>query len=773
MFHKALPEPDADDAPAELASLSDAPILSGRSGPIDPAGRNGGSVMRDRAAGGAGSGEDPLHFGEIDGVLELVADGPTGVLDGPRTPPDAAVEMASLRRELEETRAELNQVRASAGEAPAWLGMTLLGMNPVRRLTALDSAISEKSRELKQLRLEVSSARDVARRMNSSKAEIGRLEGIRVGLQERIAELEDAERSFGERARKLARLKEEEQTLRESVDKLQGWMRRLQNDVDGYEAVIPMELEKLATCRRERDGVVSQLESERVALAELRGELQSLSSCREAEAVETEAVRSQLDQLRETLGAERSGFEDLTREVNELRSVVATLQQEKNEAESRRNAYRDQGDRLCAAAQEVEAKCLIETRKLEELTGQVSRFVKEHGEAQSGVEQARAELGDLSARVKVESEKLAALEGVVRERERTVADLAALRGAVEELDEMRRMGQDEVEALDLSLARSRESLTALQAETDRHEKQERQAREKAAGERQRLEELESAVAERETKLSRHAVELEAMQARREKLTEEIEEAAGERERLGKQCAIREEELAAQRDSLAALQSRFGSLQSMAATRQRELKEAEGRLNDLKTGHEEVIQTHRSQLEKLLGKVSEANTALEVIGDRIAFEEARGEAFEGERRVELAALESVRDGLQEEIAERHRELSDLEAGVSQYREFLGGLEERYRELEASFQSRMDELQSARVKAEDDLATKLCLVNETSAKLDFLLAQKRDLGEAMADCERVVALKERAAERLRHFEDRERDLHERITRLEKKSMSLSRS
>jgi chromosome segregation protein len=335
------------------------------------------------------------------------------------------------------------------------------------------------------------------------------------------------------------------------------------------------------------------------------------------------------------------------------------------------------------------------------------------------------------------------------------------------------MGQDELEALDLSLARSREDLTILQAETDRHEKEERLAREKAAGERQRLEELESAVAERETKLSRHAVELEAIQVRRQKLAEEIEEAAGERERLGKQCAIRGEELAAQRESLAELQSRFGCLQSMAATRQQELKEAEVRLNDLKIEHEEVIQTHRAQLEKLLGKVSEANTALEVIGDRVASEEARGEALEEERRVELAALESVRDGLQEEIAERHRELSDLEAGVSQYREFLGELEERYRELETSFQSRMDELQSARVKAEDDLATKLSLVNETSAKLDFLLAQKRDLSEAMADCERVVALKDRAAERLRHFEDRERDLHERITRLEKKSMSLSRS
>ena len=776
MFHDNLPESDPTSSTADPASIHTMPD-SDSLDLTSPAARHNASPFGQRNAPGSNPGDDPLHFGEIDDVLELVADGETGVLDGPRTPPS---EIDSLRRELQETRAELNRVKSSAGEAPAWLGLSLLGGNPAKKLQGTELAIAEKTRELKQLKMQIASAREVAREMDAAKAKVTQLEETRATLQQNIAELQNAEATFADRAKKLERLKEEETTLRESIDRLQRWVQRLQSDVDGYEAVIPMESEKLATCRRERDAVAAEIESGRAALSALLGELEVLQSRRDAQTSEVEAAQRDLNALVELRDSERVAAEVLTLQVTDLRSELATLRQETAEAEAARDAFRDQGDRLCVALQEVEAKQAAETKKLDELTAQVIQRTKDRAEAEASAEEARAALREIQDREQAERENLAKLQSecaareaqlaglqadlaaVELKRDAVLAEVTALRDSVNDLEEMRQLGSKELDTLDGTLARRREELTGLQAEILSKEEDARRARELVAQEQGRLDELNAKLAQSEAECSLCASEIEELRFSREKLVEEIEDATEDRVRLTKQCAAREDELASQRASLAELQTSFARLQAVANTREQELQAAEARLKSVTAEQERTIQAHTAQLDEVIAKVDEANTALEAITERVASEQARYEAIEADR-----------EQLLEQIAERGREQSELEAGIAQHREFLRGLEAQYRDLEASFQLRMDDLQSARNKAEDDLAAKVALLTATAAKVDDLQAQKCDLSDALADYERILALRDRATERLRRSEDRERELYDRIATLEKKAMSLRRA
>jgi len=209
-----------------------------------------GGTGRLRNSPPAGASDDPLHFGEMDDVLELVADGETGILDDRRASledfQNVETEVDSLRRELQTARAELSRLRQAGMEGAGWFGLNLLGGNPSRRLEGMEAAIAVKANELKQLKAQIASARDVARETEAAKAKVTQLEETRASLQRQVEELQNAEASFADRARKLERFKEEESKLRDSIDRLKGWVERLQKDVDGYEAVLPVEAEKLS-----------------------------------------------------------------------------------------------------------------------------------------------------------------------------------------------------------------------------------------------------------------------------------------------------------------------------------------------------------------------------------------------------------------------------------------------------------------------------------------------------------------------------------------------
>jgi len=105
--------------------------------------------------------------------------------------------------------------------------------------------------------------------------------------------------------------------------------------------------------------------------------------------------------------------------------------------------------------------------------------------------------------------------------------------------------------------------------------------------------------------------------------------------------------------------------------------------------------------------------------------------------------------------------------------LSGLEHQFKDLETSYQLRMEELQATRNKAEDELAVKITALDEAAARVDQLESAKRELAEVSADYEKTLTLKERADERLRRSEDRERELYDRIVALEREPRACAGS
>jgi chromosome segregation ATPase len=762
-------EPDALDDSLELIAL-DLPVRGLRdTGNPTPSGEDPGA--------------DPLHFGEIDDELELVAEGETGILDGPRAS-GPVPELDALRKELEESRAELIRLKTGGSDGridvPGWLGLGLLAGNPSRRLQGTEAALFEKSRELKDLKRQIAEARTSIRELEAAAAEVERLTESRDHLQTQIDELQDFERSFADRAKRLERAREEESKLRDSIDRLQDWLLHLQKDRDSYEAILPVEREKLAQCREELGIASVEVDSAKDILQSLRSEISALQTQKDALTADHDRANTELEELTTLCRAEREHSTMLAHDVAGLESRLAEVQIEISSAEVSRDTLRAQGDRLCVALQEIEAQQSKERAKLEELTTQAFVQEKELTDAKSLAADANLRL---EALVQKETEQLALLTeleaqtagervtlGYVQEAtdraksERDMAreETARLRSQLEELAEMRDLGTKELESLDESLTSRRQDLGTLESEIEAAEVSRTERLAEAEAAREELAQVESTLQVRRDDLNRCVTELDARTLDHEQLCTDIAEASADKARLTKQCAARDEELAAKHETLEVVMANLVRLQGLVDAREAELTGLEARIKALHVEQDNTVRLHREELETVLNKVDQGHAALEALSERAAVQEA-----------EVARLDSSAADLREQITSRINERDSLEAGITQKREFLGSLEQRFSELETSFQLRMEELQATRNRTEDDLAAKIASLDAAAGRLSELDSAKRDLAEVSADYDRILTLRDRAEERLRRNEERERELHERITALDQRAAELRRT
>jgi chromosome segregation ATPase len=640
--------------------------------------------------------------------------------------------------------------------------------------------LEEKQRELKDLKRQIADARAEVHVLKSLIIEVQSLDGTRAALHEQVRELQDCERSFADRAKRLERLKDDESEVRASIDRLQQWLQKLQQDKDGYEAMLPVEEQKLAICRQDLADTCLEIETAHAKLNGLQAGVEALQQQKADATAEFETARADLTELTNRCADQQERSSNLAQDISAMEGRLSTLETEIASAELERDSLRDQGDRLSVALQGIRTEQTAELAKLDELSAQTTARTKEcaaatalAAEATATLEALRTQeaeqrsvLAELDAEASAERATLADLREeqsiVSGERDQAREEVLTLNSQLTELAEMRQLGTKDLEALDATLASRRTSLLDTE-EQIRQTEQLRDERQLEAEEaKANLIEVEEELLAMQSDRDRCGAELESLRTQREQLLTEIEEATSDKERLTMQCSARDEELAAKHASLESIMGNLVGLQSLVSTREGELSELESRIKTRQAGDEARLRQHREELDTVLGKVAEATSALEAVTERVAHQEA-----------EIAHLDTTAADLRDQVASRIRERDRLEAGITQKREFLGSLEQQFPELETSFQRRMGELQVVRDRTEEELAAKITSLDAATNRLTELDAAKRDLGDVTADYNRTLALRTRAAERLRQTEDREQQLHERIIDLERRASDLRKS
>ncbi|MEW6072081.1 MAG: chromosome segregation protein SMC [Planctomycetota bacterium] len=302
--------------------------------------------------------------------------------------------------------------------------------------------------------------------------------------------------------------------------------------------------------------------------------------------------------------------------------------------------------------------------------GRIARAAAARLEARGALETARARGADLEGALALARHAAAEVDG---ERRRTEEELAAARRLGAELEER-------FELASAALGRAEERRAALETEVETLGREESEARVEAAGVGERRE----AARARGAELARVETDLQAeLERARELAADHAANAARGREEA--------EALAAQRTAILAQR---GELEERLAELRRREREGRGAIEELGRRREAIT----AELEALLGELAERR--LEEQRRALALDEVRRRA---EADFGIAAAALLDDLAPVEELAAPGALEALAAAVAELRE------------------RMDKLGPVNVEAVAEL-------EGVTSRLDFLLAQRRDLAEA---------------------------------------------
>lgn len=479
-------------------------------------------------------------------------------------------ELDRLRADNEALRADLASGSAEAGsaieQAEARAGdleerLANAEKQAMEEQQAAAARLGELEAELATLREERDSERQASADADSRRSELQQaldeLKSDNAALQNRLAE--DLERGSAESAEREQRLQQERDAARRQVETLQAELDEQAGNSGETERVQAAEIARLQSLLDERGteeaGRVAELQSELADLQQHYREMQSAEAGRESEGDEKLAqLRDELSELRQqleerdlALSAARSEQAELIEALNTAGAERETLQLALSEKDDEQARLVDLENQVAEAIRSHERELLAHEQAQRELREQLDAEMARREAA----EHTAATLGDGAT---AGSEEPSSLR---EERDALLAELAVrdseveqLRGVIEEYVDQIRAAQDVDDASEIGALRSelemvreqairdvakmREQLAA--AETQKRRLQEADGREAISMEsmRQRIEELEASLAERQRDIAaaeeaRHMLEdsLEDANAQLDQVTRQLENAREE------------------------------------------------------------------------------------------------------------------------------------------------------------------------------------------------------------------------------------------------------
>uniref|UniRef100_A0A0G4GTD4 Uncharacterized protein n=1 Tax=Chromera velia CCMP2878 TaxID=1169474 RepID=A0A0G4GTD4_9ALVE len=628
---------------------------------------------------------------------------------------------AAAERERDEARhsasAAVSRLEAGLQSARGDLGTR---EEEVRRLSSdLEATVREKDTLSDGLRTATGAVEETQRRLDEYQRELGAVRRENGSLVERLERQEqqaaEAESRQRDRDAEFVEARRSAEVLRETVE---GCERRLRESEEVAERTAAEHKRVVAGVKEEKEMAQEECERLRTRLAALQHQSTIAESARaeqdsklgllyrEKEVLEEKALRLQAKMdAAEAEGSRRTS--DLeARFASALSRLQTRIQEEKRRS-----------DRLEESVLAERQRSETERRQAAESREEAARA---RAEAESAFDRARVATAAETMRLQsaLQSEKEERMRVTEKER-RARDDLAVLR---EEVSDLQRRTEADVEAASARHAAAVSSLRAAAAESERQR-----------------ETLSVSLKERESELRAANLELQALQGVESRLA--ASEASAKQAQM--QVAVKDRVLDDQAEQIRTLQERL----RVAQQEQAELTGAADRRLTERI-RREVEEEWREEVEGERERALRMETRYEEEIDRLqtGLEEAlqRAEAAEGRTKEAETAVES-RESL---LAAVQEELSSLQSQVRRQKEqtekeFEGKIEEAEQRAQQALarvgllSTEVEEVRQARDAALADLAAARGRVERREAEMRVLISEAERSRQAAATRSRQIA------------------------------------
>lgn len=659
---------------------------------------------------------------------------------------EEAVRKAENHDAFESRIAELEERLADReGELTHTRGELTRSESEVARLVG---ELEHSSAEIAQLKEDLDEARDLDRRRHSLQAELNdachEMYDVRTALNHRLEEIELLEARLDE----LEAVEEEKEALEERLRETRKALSELQISHDENNAELKKrdaQMEELEVIIDDRTVEVDELSTE---LRQKRDQIRVLKDTLAEKEGELEALAFESRTFTEKLSAKTIFLEDQSRRVADLEKALSNRYAELNEIRSKHDEEAKAARYHAARADQVEAE-------LERRIGEFEVSDRKIADAEQALDQARAEIEQLSHRLEESEDAVGELQeqlrAVSREKDDTLRDLEQATRRIEELERAATSREERIAAVEEEWNRGIEQSRDLERELER-----------LNGALQRSEQERDGAREEQSKL---AAELEASQeegrrlGRRiadferdmEKLRTEVEEAHQRREEaqtsvehlearlhssdqrvleLSGQIEEQEAQLSHSRERADEIESAFAEKDAELARLREEAEEIRSQLQrklDARIRDRETLQAKQE------GGASEYDAEIDQLRRTLAERENVARRLYEQQRESVAEIEKLRyrvDKRGEAIRGLQNEVSNIMLQRADRDNEIGLLKDKLRAVEA-------ELESARRATEAGSGTS---ASGASAIEDLETALKNSISEELTDEQSGTSLDE---------------------------------
>jgi chromosome segregation ATPase len=609
-------------------------------------------------------------------------------------------ELERTRQALRETEERAREAARAADDSPRLREHLTLTAEDLKRVEQERDALRERLHETGRA-VEAEAARG-HEELAGALAEIERLEGVKISLQDRAAKAEDAVAHLTMQVADLQARPDIEAELTSVRKHAEATQRELAETRRRAEAAERRnaELEDVADGLRtrvndleRRPDLSAKLDAASAALDIAREQIRALTTRTGEADAEAARLRTELEEIR---AAGTKELEDARTDLAKTRDELGTATRELKTVEGENEALRDEVEAL---RREADAAGQLAAGARAELL-QTTEHVKA---LKARAKDAEAELDRERAAMASELEQQRSQAEARLEQERAAAAAEAADRVRAERAEALRAATAEADALRAELGRALEERDAAVVGCD------------------------AAVAERRAA----AVERDALVAERDALVAERDEAV----RARKKAATKRDAVIAERDALAAERDAVTVERDALAGEVEDLR----RLRGERDATASALDAARAEVDALRAEAERLRTGLEA---------AEAGALERERALEEASTDLVREraALEEAAEERDRlaaRLAELEGDAARARADAVALEETGRR----------ELERTRGEAED-------LAARVAAALVERDAARAEGDKALAEAEELAAELERRREEQADAEVRLADVQRRL-------------
>ncbi len=594
----------------------------------------------------------------------------------------------------------LEEYRERAGQAR--LGVEDVLGEARGELDGLEDQIAEKEDRDLHARLN-----DLETELAAVDAEIEEFEASRAEAEETLEAAEDVIDAHAER-------REELEGLEEDIEELQAAIADTEGEREDLREGISERREELEAKREERDDLLETVDADLDAPGGEGADAESVVAA-------TDRVIESIDEEDERL---RERLKELRLEVNDRTNEADRLREDADDLEAEATEKRDRADDLEAEIADDEETIAERRGKLEELSERIES-------KRAAFEDAPVDFGEAERLIEER-------EAAVADREDDIADLRAsleaVRAGIERAEELLAEGncpecgqpiegaprvegveddRERADDLESHLEEREAERESLKAELESARELRETEREVAALEENRsnvsrlLEEKETVLEDKRERidtLREAAAELDTEAAEKREAAGEAEAAAdAHRGEIG-ECNRERSELAERRERLETLRECVDGIGDLEAEIER-LREKRGMLEERNAERRETLREKRERKRDLESEVDDERVT------RAREEKEKAEAYLGEVAEKLDELATRRDDLQGEIGAVENELEALES----LRERRADLVERVEALE-SLRTETEEMEALYADLRAELRTRNVeslerLLNET--------------------------------------------------------------